>query len=602
MFLPPTIVLAPQTQAPPLIPVKELYTKTEYRIPMRDGVKLYVQVYRPKAGGAHPILMERTPYGAGPKGDAFTRFRGSRKLVDAGYIFAYGDVRGKGESEGEYENVRPLLVNPAGKQTDEATDAYDTVDFLVRNVPDNNGRVGFWGISYPGFYAATSGVRTHPAVRAVSPQAPVSDWFLGDDVHHNGAFFMQESFDFSGFFDIPRGAESPKIDRGGKTAYDFYLGTGALANLDRNYYKGAVPYWNEFLAHDTYDAYWKARSLPRHFQNVRCAVMTVGGFFDKEDMWGALNVYKASERRNPGIPNTLVMGPWTHGQWAGRAATLGDQSFGADTAKFYQDEVEFPFFQKYLNGANVPAPPEALCFETGANAWRSYAKWPPASKPLSAYLYRSGALSPVPSQWPEAGKIEADPSNPTPYLPDWKTSKRAPSDWLIQDQRFVKGRPDVATFRSEPLPRDLRIGGAITADMWVKSTGTDGDLVVKVIDEYPADDPTVSAKGTKMAGYEMMLRSDIFRMKFRDSFEDPKPLAPGKPEHVRFTMNDTLHTFKAGHRMVVQVQPYWFPIADRNPNVFMPVLRATDADYRKATVTLLSGPKTSSRIILPVLP
>ncbi len=594
MFLPAN----PQTPTP----VRELYTKSEYRVPMRDGTKLYVQVYTPKAGGKHPILMERTPYGAGPKGDAFARFRGSRKFVDAGYIFAYGDVRGQSESEGVYENVRPLLDAPKPGQTDEATDAYDTVDFLVKTVPDNNGKVGFWGISYPGFYAATSGVRTHPAVKAISPQAPVSDWFLGDDVHHNGALFVQESFDFSTFFDVPRGAEGPKIDRGGKTAYDFYLGAGALANLDRDYYRGKIPYWNELLAHDTYDAYWKARSLPSHFKNVKCAVLTVGGFFDKEDMWGALNLYRRSERQNPGIPNTLVMGPWTHGQWAGRARTLGDQDWGSDTARFYQDEVEFPFFDRYLNGANVPAPPEALAFETGANAWRRYASWPPASRPLSAYLLRSGALSPEPSVHPEAGTIVADPAAPTPYLPDWKTSKRAPADWLIADQRFVEGRPDVATFRSEPLKADLRIGGGIVADMWVRSTGTDGDLVVKVIDEFPADDPRVSAKGNRLAGYEMMLRADVFRMRFRDSFENPRPLAPGKPEHVRFTMNDTLHTFKAGHRITVQVQPYWFPIVDRNPNRFVTIAKATDADYQKATVTLLSGPKTPSRVILPTLP
>ncbi len=588
-------------QAPSPNSIAALYTKSEYMIPMRDGVKLYAQVYVPKSGGKHPILMERTPYNAGPHGETMRGgFRGSKRLVEAGYIFAYTDVRGKNGSEGDFENVRPLLDKPKGTQIDEATDTYDTVDYLVRNVRDNNGRVGLWGISYPGFYAGAGAVRTHPALRAVSPQAPVSDWFLGDDVHHNGAFFLQESFDFNGGFDVPRGGTRPTIDRGTLSAYDFYLQAGALKNLETSYYKGLIPYWNEFLAHDTYDAYWKDRSLPRHFKNVRCAVLTVGGWFDKEDLWGALNVYQAGERMNKGIPNTLVMGPWTHGQWAGRAATLADQDWGSDTAKFFQDEVEFPFFERYLNAKTVPAPPEALVFETGANEWRRYPKWPIASTPLAVGLGGDGVLT---SGMVTSGtrSLRADPANPTPYLDEYKTSKRAPADWLIRDQRFLQGRPDVLTWTGPALAKDLRIGGAIEADIWLTSTGTDGDLVVKVIDQFPATGAGTSPKGVSLDGYQMMLRSDVMRMKFRDSFEAPKPLVPGQPTRVRFKLNDTLHTFKAGHRVVVQIQPYWFPIVDRNPNTFGKIQEMADADYKAADVTILSGGKTASRVILPTL-
>lgn len=598
MFLP----MPPQTAAPARNPIAELYTKTEYSIPMRDGVKLYAQVYVPKAGGAHPILMERTPYGAGPAGATMRGgFRGSKKLVDAGYIFAYTDVRGKNASEGDFENVRPLLPNPKKGQIDEATDTWDTVEYLIRNVPDNNGRVGLWGISYPGFYAGAGAVRTHPALKAVSPQAPVSDWFLGDDVHHNGAFFIQESFDFNSGFDVPRGGQRPTIERGDLSAYDFYLQTGALKNFDAKHYKGLIPYWNEFIAHDTYDAYWKERSLTRNFRNVKCAVLTVGGWFDKEDMWGALNLYKAGERQNRGIANTIVMGPWTHGQWSRPSATsLWDQDWGSDTAKFYQDEVEFPFFERYLNAKPVAALPEALMFETGANVWRRYDRWPIASSATAMNLGADGTLSLARVAEGER-TLTADPNAPTPYVDDWQTSKRAVGDWLIRDQRFLANRPDVLTWSGPVLEKDLRVGGAIEADVWLASTGTDGDLVVKVLDEFPASGAGVSPRGVSLDGYQMMVRSDVMRMKFRDSFERPTPLTPGKPTRVRFKLNDTLHTFRKGHRVVVQVQPYWFPIVDRNPNTFGKIHTMDDAEYRKADVTILSGGRTASRVVLPVL-
>lgn len=591
-------LIPPQT--PPT--TAELYTKTEYMIPMRDGVKLYAQVYVPKTGADHPILMERTPYNAGPAGETMkTAFRGSRKLIDSGYIFAYTDVRGKNRSEGDFENVRPLISNPKGNQIDEATDTWDTVEYLIKNVPRNNGRVGLWGISYPGFYAGAGAVRTHPALKAVSPQAPVTDWFIGDDVHHNGAFFLQESFDFNTGFDVPRGGTRPVIDRGQQSAYDFYLATGALKNFDKKHYKGLIPYWNEFLQHDTYDSYWKDRSLSRNFKNVKCAVLTVGGWFDKEDMWGALNLYKAAEKQNRGIPNTLVMGPWTHGGWSrASASSLGDQDWGSDTARFFQDEVEFPFFERYLNNKPAPALPEALMFETGVNRWHRFDHWPIASRPMPMNLAADGTLT-LSSAAAGERALSADPQNPTPYLDEWKESKRAPGDWLIRDQRFLEGRSDVLTWRGPVLDRDLRIGGQIEADVWLTTTGTDGDLVVKVIDEFPASGAGTSPRNVSLDGYQMMVRSDVMRMKFRNSFERPEPIVPGRPTRIRFKLNDTLHTFCKGHRVTVQVQPYWFPIVDRNPNVFGPIHEMEDGDYKAADVKILSGGRTSSRVILPVL-
>ena len=563
---------------------------------MRDGVKLYTIAWVPKqVNGKEPMIMERTCYGAGsPQGGVRIR---NKWMGEAKYIFVFQDVRGKGKSEGDFVNVRPLKSGI--EKIDETTDTWDTCEFLTKNVPNNNGNIGLWGISYPGFYAGIGAIHTHPALKAVSPQAPVSDWFIGDDNHHNGALFLQEGFDFSSGFDVPRGGKRPVIDKGGKSAYQFYLDTGALPNFDKLYYKGLIPYWSdEIMVHDTYDKYWKDRSLTRNFKDVKCAVLTVGGFFDKEDMWGALNLFQAGQKANP-ANNFLVMGPWLHGGFTRTGDILGEVKFGAPTGDFYKEYLEFPFFEKYLNGKSVKAPAKATIFETGANQWHQFAEWPPKGlKPLSMFLSESGQLSSGLAPNNSEKSYVNDPANPTPYLWDYATSKRAPGDWLIYDQRAFEPRSDVVTYRSAPMTTDFQIVGKIDANMFIKTTGTDCDLVVKVIDEYPADSEETSATDTtkKLGNFQMMVRGDIFRCKFRDSFETPKAIKPGEVTKVSFKLNETMHTFKKGHRVVVQVQSDWFPIADRNPNKFCNIGQATDADYQKATITIMQGGKHASNI------
>lgn len=595
----PAYALASRSQQAQRPNMRETYRPVEFMVPMRDGTKLYTIVWIPKdKPGKHPILMERTCYGAGSPG--VSPRRGYKQLIDAGYILAFQDVRGKGKSEGDFVNVRPQLKR-GQKGIDESTDTYDTVDYLIKNVETNNGNAGLWGISYPGFYAGVGAINNHPALKAVSPQAPVSDWFIGDDVHHNGAFFVQENFDFSIGFDVPRGGERPVIDREGLSAYDFFLKAGGLANYEPKFLKGKLPYWNELMAHGTYDEYWKDRSLPRAFKNVNCAVLVVGGFFDKEDMWGALNLFKMGVKQNPKAPIYLAMGPWSHGQWAsGQAGSLGEVAYGELTGKRFQEEIEFPFFEQYLNG-HAPAKPlsKATIFETGVNKWHTYNEWPPRGlSGVSLYLGAGNSLSVSKPAVAGEESYVYDPSKPTPNLADYANAKRAPGDWLIYDQKAFSSRSDVVSYMSPVLDGDQQTLGPVEADIWLKTTGTDADVVVKVIDVYPDDSTDKKPDGSSMAGFQMMVRSDIFRAKFRKSFEKPIAIVPGQPTEVKFTMNDTMHTFRKGHRIMVQIQSSWFPIADRNPNVFMDIYSAKDSDFKPATISILHGPKYPSRVVL----
>jgi len=581
----------------------QAYRKIEYRIPMRDGTKLYTAVYVPTAApGRHPMLMERTPYSAGPYNTTnMGGLLGSQKFRAAGYIYVQQDVRGQFMSEGTYVNVRPQL-KPGEKGIDESTDTYDTIDYLVKHVPQNNGNVGMIGISYPGFYAAVGAINTHPALKAVSPQAPVSDWVIGDDVHHNLAFFLQDNFDFSAWFDVPRkGLERDHkgiaVDKRGLSAYDFFLKAGTLADLDKNYVRGRIPYWEELMDHGTYDQYWKDRALPPQLKNIKCAVLFTGGWFDAEDMWGALHDYQAVKRQDKGTPDYLVMGPWFHGMWGdGPGNTFGDLNFGMPTASWYRDNVEFPFFEKYLRNPSVPAPATATVFETGVNKWRTFPQWPPTGlKPLRVYLGPTKNLVSDASATDGEDSYVNDPAQPTPYQGRREATERG-TEYMIDDQTWAEKRDDVLTYKGEVVEKPITVAGSVDVDLWASTTGTDGDFIVKVIDQWPSDAKEVSPRGVPMANYEQFVRGDIMRGKFRNSLEKGEPFEPGKPTKIHFVLNDLFHTFKPGHRMMIQIQSSWFPLVDRNPNKFVDIYHASASDFQKATITIYHDPKHPSSL------
>ncbi len=531
-----------------------------------------------------PITLSRTGQTRFPN-----EMRGSDKFRSAGYIFAFSDVRGTGMSEGKLVMAFPKKANGA-PGIDESTDTYDTIDYLVKHVPDNNGRVGMWGISYPGYFAGVGGIDSHPALKAISPQAPCSIWFFGDDVHHNGAFFFQDIFDFLGFF----GPVRPKLGVWGKgpdipeydSAYDFMLKIGSVANVEPRYYKGGVRFWGDMLSHPNYDQYWKDEELASKMTGVKCAVMTVGGWYDAEDQWGALNLPNAIEAHNPGVTSLRVMGPWFHGGWAGGTGhDLGPIDFKSDTSTYFRDNIEFPFFDHYLRDSNAPTLPKATMFETGTDKWMRFNEWPPSNLQSVRY-YLSDARGLTQSQPTSDGhdSFVSDPANPTPYLADYKTSKGRPEDFPLSDQRFAQNRSDVLTYSAAPFSESFTVAGPIDVDFWITTTGTDADLVVKVIDVFPAD-------AGALAGDEEMVRSDVFRCKYRDSFEKPTPITPGKPTHVHFKLNDVLNSFLKGHQLMVQVQGSWFPLVDRNPNTFEDIYTAKDSDFHKATITVLRDPQ-----------
>ncbi|HKQ53822.1 MAG TPA: CocE/NonD family hydrolase [Pyrinomonadaceae bacterium] len=594
--------------------VKANYEKREYRIPMRDGAKLFTVVYSPRdRSRQYPIMLNRTPYTVGPYGDdKYKEHLGpSDEFMRAGYIFVYQDVRGKFMSEGEYVNVRPYKPRKSGPaDIDESTDTYDTIDWLVKNVANHNGRVGMWGISYPGFYAAMGLLEAHPALRAASPQAPIADWFIGDDFHHNGALFLPHGFNFLGVFGLPRPRlttewPDPPFKRGTNDGYKFFLEMGALPNADLLYYKGRVAFWNEMLAHPNYDDYWKARSTPQHFHGVRPAVLTVGGWFDAEDLYGALHTYSSIEQKNPGIENRLVMGPWCHGCWSRTDGDkLGDVEFGSKTGEFYRRQIELPFFECALKDKCDEKLPEAYVFETGSNRWRKYDQWPPKNaREMSLYLNEGGRLS-FEQTPPARGYDEyvSDPAHPVPHINVVNIGMTG--DYMIQDQRFAARRADVLVYQTAPLKDDLTLAGPVTASLFVSTSGTDSDFVVKLIDVFPDDAPDPEPNNTKLVhwgGYQMLVRGEPMRARFRNSYERPEAMVPNQPTKLEYVMPDANHTFRKGHRIMVQIQSSWFPLVDRNPQKFVDINRARESDFQKATQRVYHAPRMRSAIRLTVL-
>lgn len=608
-------VTAQQQAASAASEVRASYEKSEYQIPMRDGVKLFTVVYSPRdKSKKYPILLNRTPYGVGPYGpDAYKTSLGPSPLfMKEGYIFVYQDVRGRYMSEGEFVNMRPHKEQKSGPtDTDESTDTYDTIDWLIKNVPNNNGRVGMWGISYPGFYVAVGMIDAHPALKAASPQAPIADWFIGDDFHHNGAFFLPHAFNFLATFGRPRPRPTtetpPRFQHGTPDGYKFFLELGPLQNADRKYFKGDVAFWNEMMEHPNYDDFWKARNTLPHLKNIRPAVMTVGGWFDAEDLYGALNTYKATEKQSPDAYNILVMGPWYHGGWArSDGDSLGAIQFGSKTAEFYRNEIELPFFNCFLKDKCDRKLPEAYVFEAGSNRWRTYTEWPPrAAQPRAIYLREDGKLSfdPPANERDAFDEYVSDPSKPVPYINGIAIGMTR--EYMVEDQRFAARRPDVLVYQTEPLAQDLTAAGPVKVTLYVSSTGTDADYVVKLIDVFPDDapDPEPNPTGVRMGGYQMLVRGEPFRARFRNSFERPEPLRPGEVTKIEFVMPDINHAFLKGHRIMVQVQSTWFPLVDRNPQKFVPnIYKASEADFEKAVQRVHRSRAHASQITLSVMP
>ena len=587
--------------------LREFYTKHEYRIAMRDGVKLFTNVYAPKDhASSYPIILMRTPYGVGPygvdnfpsagQGHAMLKFWPSVSLIRHGAIFVLQDVRGKMMSEGTFVDVRPHIANKRSpKDIDESSDAWDTIDWLIKKVPGNNGRVGIWGNSYPGFYAAQAAIDAHPALVAVSPQAPVTDWFVGDDFHHNGAFLLADAFLFYGNFGRPRPEPTVQMkwdfdpERG--DLYDYFMKIGRLADADVRLTGGRLPFWQDCVAHPDRDEFWRARDPRPHLKKIRPAVMTVGGWYDAEDLWGTLATYRAIEKQSPGATNTIVMGPWRHGgQIRTDGDQLGDLSFGARTAVFYREQIITPFFLRHLKGASTgPALPEAWMFETGTNEWRSYAAWPPPGTRAVPLRLGAGGRLLSPAQAVGAASGEAfdgyvsDPRKPVPYRD--RMGGRREAEYMVEDQRFAARRPDVLVYQTEPLSGDVSLAGPIVADLWVSTTGTDADFVVKVVDVFPdrAADPEPNPRGVRMGGYQALVRAEVMRGRYRKGLERPEPFVPGEPTRVRFELSDVNHTFRAGHRVMVQIQSSWFPLVDRNPQRFIDIYHASEADMQTAT-------------------
>jgi len=581
--------------------IEARYAKTEYQVPMRDGKKLFTVVYAPRdTTRRYAILMSRTPYSVGPYGpNAYSRALASApQFADAGFIFVYQDVRGRFMSEGNFVHMTPWKGMAGAAETDESTDAYDTIEWLIKRVPRNNGRVGIRGVSYPGFFSAAALVNAHPALKAASPQAPQADWFMGDDVHHHGAFWLTSAF---GFFSTsgrarpaPTSENRPRsFSMGTDDGYAFFLAMGPLSNADKLYLKGEAPFWNDMMAHGTLDAFWEARKLAPHLRNVAPAVLTVGGWYDANNLFGTLRVHEAIAKQSPSTSNRIVLGPWSHGQWArGAGDALGELKFGSNTGEYFRDSIEFPFFKYYLENSGTMTLPHATAFETGTNRWRAFDAWPPKSATTkSIYLQPGGKLSfspPSGSGQPGYDEYVSDPDNPVPFTSAKTTGMRP--DYMALDQRFGSSRPDVLVYATDPLENDVTIAGSIRPHLYVATSGTDSDWIVKVIDVDPA------------TGFQHLVRGDAMRGKFRNSYSKPEPFVPGKVERVAFDTDDVLHTFQRGHQIMVAIQSTWFPLVDRNPQTFVDIYNAQASDFKKATQRVYRSGSQASRIEVRVLP
>lgn len=574
--------------------LKQFYEKREVYIPMRDGVRLFTSIYSPKDKSIeYPILMMRTPYNSEPRGEKeFNTFLGIfSQYTDEGYIMVFQDVRGRYMSEGNFVDVRPFIPDKKSNQdTDDNSDTYDAIEWLVHNIPNNNGRVGIHGVSYPGFYATMSLPEAHPALKAVSPQAPVTEWFIGDDFHHNGAFFIMDATNFYYGFGRPRHAPTRRGNEGfpwpHQDNYKFFLDMGTVENLTEKYFGDSIKFWNDLMNHPDYDGFWQSRTPLPHLKNIKPAVLVVGGWFDAEDLYGPLNTYKAIEEQSPSTTsNRIMMGPWSHGQWAfGDGDHLGNIYWGTSTSDYGKEKI-LQFFNYYLKDKGDIALPEASIYITGLNEWQEFQTWPPENvsevnlyfQPSNGLAFQSPKLN---NSWDE---YVSDPMKPVPYTED--VHLRRTSAYMTDDQRFASRRPDVMVYQTADLQEDMTFTGPVIADMFVTTTGTDADYVVKLIDVFP--DTLVNYppndQNTPMQGYQMLVRGEVMRGRYRNSFENPDPFTPGEVTEIKFRIPDVAHTFKKGHRIMIQVQNSWFPLVDRNPQKFVDIYHCSEEDFQKAT-------------------
>ncbi|TLU99161.1 CocE/NonD family hydrolase [Dyadobacter luticola] len=594
--------------------VRSNYKKTEVYITMRDGVKLFTAIYSPKdSSQTYPILMQRTPYSVRPYGaNSYRRSLGPNQyLMREKYIFVYQDARGRYKSEGNFREMTPAIDNKKTKKdVDESSDTFDTIEWLLKNTK-NNGKVGQTGISFPGYYSSAALPDAHPALVAVSPQAPMSDEFIGDDCYHNGAFFLMDNFGFYSGFDGPKSADGQNykshFNAEFSDAYQYFLDFGPLKRANAApYFADANSIWRQTTAHPVYDEFWQSRNIKNHLKNIKPAVLIVGGWFDAEDLYGALKTYAAIEKQSPGNNNRLVMGPWTHGGWAAPSwKSFAQYQFVDNVNRYFQEEIETKFFNFYLKGKGSFEQPEVTVFETGTNQWKNYDVWPPKnSQPTAYYLGEKGKLTTAkPTAAKSATAYESDPAKPVPYTN--VISGHRNNEYMAEDQRFASRRPDVLSFQSDSLTEDLTLTGEIVANLMVSMTGSDADFIVKVIDVWPANTTVLGAKEgdrpVQMAGYQQMVRAEVLRGKFRNNFSKPEPFTKDKVEKVTLKLNEIAHTFKKGHKVMVQVQSSWFPLVDRNPQKFVNIFEASEADFQKAKITIHHDSANSSNIMLPVL-
>ncbi|MEJ7811712.1 MAG: CocE/NonD family hydrolase [Gemmatimonadaceae bacterium] len=593
--------------------VKAHYVKRDYMVPMRDGTRLFTIVYTPRdTTRSYPILLVRTPYSIRPyEPDAYRAVLGPSAEFDRdGYVFVFQDVRGKFRSEGEFEVQRPFKpVKRTPKDVDESSDTFDTIDWLLKSVAGTNGRVGMWGVSYPGWQTVMGMMNPHPALKAASPQASPSNMFIGDDFHHNGAFRLMYAFSWlAGNARTRAGqttAANTAFDYGTPDGYRFFMEAGAPARIDSMYFRGQVPAWNDFMRHPDYDEYWKAQNILKDLGTVPAdlPILNVAGWFDAEDFYGPTSIYYALEKLHPKNRSILAAGPWLHGGWNSMPGDqLGNIRFGSQTSRYFQTEVQFPFFQCHLKDRCDKPLAEATVFETGRNVWRTYDAWPPkGAAQRELYFHPNGKLSFDPPRAAGYDEYVHDPSKPVPFSAEVRTTQG--HLWMIEDQRFAATRPDVLVYESDPLTEDVTIAGSVVASLHASTSGTDADYVVKLIDVLPGDAPNnePNPAGVRMGHFQMLLAGEVFRAKYRQGYERPVPMVPGQATKVEFDLRDRYHTFQKGHRIMVQVQSSWFPVIDRNPGTFTNIYHARPSDYRRTTQRVYRSPGQASRLIVQVV-